>query len=330
MQTIIDGLQCGTFDREAFQELRLGSVGCVTVTCGFWERAVESMDAIGRWQDLVTANADLVAIAHDADDIRAVIASGRTAILLGFQNAELFEGRIRFVERFAEMGVRQVQLTYNNQNELGGSCYEDEDSGLTRFGRVVIREMNRVGILVDLSHVGNRTTMEAIRRSNRPVAVSHANADAIVPHKRNKSSDVLRALRDNGGIIGCASYRNITGDHYCRTVDNWCEMVMRMVEIAGIDHVGIGTDRSHNTTQVDLDWMRMGRWTREVNYGAGSAARPGKMPPADWFTAVRQIGDIPAGLARVGFSEQEVAQITHLNWLRVYDATLTPSGASPA
>jgi membrane dipeptidase len=323
--TLIDGLQCGTFDRDAFQQLRLGAVGCVTVTCGFWERAVESMDSIGRWQDLVAANADLVVIARNADDIRAAIAADRTAIILGFQNAELFEGRIRFVERFAEMGVRQVQLTYNNQNELGGSCYEDADSGLTRFGREVIREMNRTGILVDLSHVGDRTTLDAIRHSTRPVAVSHANADAIVPHKRNKSTAVLHALRDTGGIIGCASYRNITGDHFCKTVDNWCGMVARMVDIAGIDHIGIGTDRSHNTSQVDLDWMRMGRWSREVNFGAGSSARPGKMPPPDWFTEVRQIGDIAGGLSRVGFSDAEVAKITHLNWLRVYDATLTPA-----
>ena len=155
-----------------FEQLRLGNVGCVTITGGFWERAVESMDSIGRWQDLVAANADLVAIARSADDIRAIIASDRTAIIIGFQNAELFEGRIRFVERFAEMGVRQVQLTYNNQNELGGSCYEDEDSGLTRFGREVILEMNRVGVLVDLSHTGNRTTLDAIRHASKPVAVS--------------------------------------------------------------------------------------------------------------------------------------------------------------
>src|SRR5262249_30845667 len=160
-----------------------------------------------------------------AAEVRRAIADGRTAIILGSQNSELLGGRIAFVELFADMGIRAIQLTYNNQNSLGGSCYEAEDSGLARFGREVIREMKRVGLLVDLSHVGNRTTLDAIKCSEKPVAVTHANADSLFPHKRNKTDDVLHALRDNGGVIGCATYRNITGDHYCSSVDAWCEMV---------------------------------------------------------------------------------------------------------
>ena len=132
---LIDGLQCGHFTRETFSELRKADVGAVTVTCGFWEGTVESLDLIARWRDLVNANKDLVAIATSVTEIEAIAASGRTAILLGFQNSNLLEGRIRFVELFAELGVRAIQLTYNNQNELGGSCYEAEDSGLSRTGQ---------------------------------------------------------------------------------------------------------------------------------------------------------------------------------------------------
>ncbi len=211
--------------RERFTALRQAGVGCVTVTCGFWEGTLESLDQLGRWRDLIRENADVVATARTAADIRAIVASGRTALLMGYQNAELFQGRIRLVELFAELGVRCVQLTYNNQNSLGGSCYEDEDSGLARYGRQVIQEMNRCGMLVDLSHVGNRTTLDAIRFSKKPVAITHANPDSLFPHKRNKTDDVIAALRDNGGVIGCATYRNITGDEYCATVENWCEMV---------------------------------------------------------------------------------------------------------
>lgn len=319
---IFDGLQCGHFDREVFQELLLGNVRCVTVTLGFWENTIESMEAISRWRDMERANADLIMIVRNVADIDRAIAAGKVAILLGFQNAVLFEGRVGFVELFADMGVRVVQLTYNNQNDLGGSCYEEQDSGLARYGKEVIREMNRAGMLVDLSHVGNRTTLEAVKWSQKPVAVSHANADTLFPHKRNKTDDVLLALRDNGGVIGCASYRNITGDYYCASVDNWCEMVARTVDIAGIDHVGIGTDRSHNTTVKDLDWMRTGRWTRGVDFGAGSAAKPGKAPPADWFKEVRNLGLVIDGLKRRGFSAEEVAKLTHLNWRRVYEASL--------
>jgi microsomal dipeptidase-like Zn-dependent dipeptidase len=315
---LIDGLQCGHFTREVFEELRRADVVAVTVTCGFWEGTVESLDSLARWRDLAAANADLVAIARTASEIIAAQTTGRTALLLGFQNSNLLEGRIRFVELFAELGVRVIQLTYNNQNELGASCYENEDSGLARFGREVVREMNRCGILVDLSHVGDRTTLDAIHCSEKPVAITHANAKRLFDHKRNKSDAVLKALAERGGVLGCAAYRNIIGDHYAGSLEAWCEMVARTVDLMGIDHVAIGTDRSHNHQKADYDWMRMGRWTRGVDYGAGSAARPGKAAPPEWFVEVHHLGHIPEGLQKAGFSPMEVDKLTHGNWLRLY------------
>lgn len=318
---IIDGLQCGHFDRAAFQSLQAAGVGGVVVTCGFWEGALESLDSLGRWRDLVRENADIAEITTTAAAVEATGKSGKVGVILGYQNANLFEGRIRLVEMFAELGVRVVQLTYNNQNELGGSCYEAEDSGLARFGREVVREMNRAGILVDCSHVGDRTTLDAIAASEKPIAVTHANARSLFDHKRNKSDAVLKALRETKGVIGCAAYRNITGDEYCKSIEAWCGMVARTVDIAGIDSVAIGTDRSHNFTPPDYAWMRQGRWTRGVDYGAGSASKPGKAPPPDWFQKVEDMRVIPEGLKAVGFSHEEIDRITHKNWLRLYAAT---------
>lgn len=318
---IIDGLQCGHFDRASFEGLARAGVHGVVVTCGFWEGALESLDSLGRWRDLVRANADLCAIATTPALIREIAASGRVAVILGYQNANLFEGRIRLVEIWAELGVRVVQLTYNNQNDLAGSCYEDEDSGLARYGRQVIREMNAAGILVDCSHVGDRSTLMAIEASERPIAVTHANAASLFPHKRNKSDRVLHALRDSGGVIGCATYRNITGDYYCSSVEAWCEMLARTVDIAGIDAVAIGTDRSHNFTPPDYAWMRTGRWTRGADYGAGSATNAGKALPPDWFHALEDMAAITGGLGRVGFGQAEIDKITHGNWLRLYGDT---------
>lgn len=318
---IIDGLQCGHFDREAFQSLQKAGVGGVVVTCGFWEGTLESLDSLGRWRDLVRENADIAEIAKTADDVARIGGEGKVAVILGFQNANLFEGRIRLVEMFAELGVRVVQLTYNNQNELGGSCYEDEDLGLARFGKEVILEMNRAGILVDCSHVGDRTTLDAIEASQKPIAVSHANARSLFDHKRNKSDAVIKALGQTGGVIGCAAYRNITGDDYCKSIEAWCTMVARTVEIAGIDTVAIGTDRSHNFAAPDYAWMRQGRWTRGVQYGASAPGKPLKAPPPDWFQTVEDIRVIPEGLRAVGFSQEEIDKITHKNWLRLYAAT---------
>lgn len=318
---IIDGLQCGHFDRAAFESLQKAGVGGVVVTCGFWEGTVESLDSLGKWRDLVRDNADVAEIGTTAQDIARIGAEGKVAVILGFQNANLFEGRIRLVEMFAELGVRVVQLTYNNQNELGGSCYEEHDSGLARFGKEVVLEMNRAGILVDCSHVGDRTTLDAIEVSEKPIAVTHANARSLFDHKRNKSDDVLKALSQTGGVIGCAAYRNITGDEYCKSIEAWCTMVARTVEIAGIDTVAIGTDRSHNFTAPDYAWMRQGRWTRGADYGASAAGKPLKAPPPDWFQTVEDINVIPGGLRAVGFTTEEIDKITHKNWLRLYEAT---------
>lgn len=318
---IIDGLQCGHFDRDAFLSLQTAGVGGVVNTCGFWEGTLESMDSIGQWRDLVRANADISEIALTAADIRRISGEGKLAIIMGFQNANLFEGRIRFVELFAELGVRVVQLTYNNQNELAGSCYEVEDSGLARFGKQVVLEMNKAGILVDCSHVGDRSTLDAIEASEKPIAVTHANARSLFDHKRNKSDDVLKALRQTGGVIGCAAYRNITGDDYCASIEAWCGMVAKTVEIAGVDSVAIGTDRSHNFTAPDYAWMRQGRWTRGADYGASAAGKPLKAPPPDWFQTVEDMNVIPGGLKAVGFNQEEIDKITHGNWLRLYEAT---------
>lgn len=317
---IIDGLQCGHFDRQSFISLKAGGVRGVVNTCGFWEGAVDSLDSIGKWRDLLRENADLAEIALTADDIRRIAREGRVAVILGFQNANLFEGRIRFVELFADLGVRVVQLTYNNQNDLGGSCYEAEDSGLARFGKEVVREMNRAGMLIDCSHVGDRTTLDAIAASDRPIAVTHANARSLFDHKRNKGDEVLKALGRTGGVIGCAAYRNITGDEYCKSIEAWCTMVARTVDIAGIDSVAIGTDRSHNFTAPDYAWMRQGRWTRGADYGASAAGKPLKAPPPEWFQTLEDMRVIPNGLRTVGFSQEEVDKITHGNWLRLYDA----------
>lgn len=322
---IIDGLQCGHFDRQSFLSLKAAGVGGVVNTVGFWEGALESLDNIGQWRDLVRDNADVAEIALTAADISRISGEGRVAVIMGFQNANLFEGRIRFVELFADLGVRVVQLTYNNQNELGGSCYEAEDSGLARFGKEVVREMNRTGILVDCSHVGDRTTLDAIEVSDRPIAVTHANARSLFDHKRNKNDEVLKALGRTGGVIGCAAYRNITGDDYCKSIEAWCTMVARTVDIAGIGSVAIGTDRSHNFTAPDYAWMRQGRWTRGADYGASAAGKPLKAPPPDWFQTLEDMQIIPEGLRTVGFSQEEVDKITHGNWLRLYEATFKKS-----
>lgn len=318
----IDGLECSNFDREIFTELRDGGLACVTPTLAFWENAGETMDAIGRWRDLERDNADLITIARTADDIEAAHAGGRTAILLGTQNSSPTDDRIRYVELFHDMGLRVMQLTYNNQNAIGGSCYEPVDSGLTRFGREVVQEMNRLDMVVDLSHVGDTTGIGAIEASDRPVAVTHANVRALHDHPRNKGDELLRALTANGGVIGLATYRNISGP-WAESRERWCDMVRRTVDLVGIEHVGIGTDLSRKSGDPELRWMRTGRWTRTVQYGAGSPGNSGKTPPLEWMTSTRDFPALAAALTdHAGFTAEEAAKIMGGNWMRFYRQVL--------
>jgi membrane dipeptidase len=323
----VDSLLCTPLEREtsknrpALEELHAGKVDCVTVTVGFWEDAIESMDKIVKWRDMAEDNKDRVEIAHTASDIQRIAESGRTAILLGFQNVAFLQGRLGFVELFARMGTRVGQLTYNNQSDIGGSCYEPQDSGLSRYGKNVVREMNRCGMAIDLSHVGNRTSIDAIEASAMPVAITHANPYTLAPHARNKPDEVLDALRDNGGIIGLTVYRNIVGDH--TTAEKWSDLVAWTVDRIGIEHVGIGTDFDQTGGQPYLTWMRQGRWTRERQYGAGSAASPGPQPHLDWFGTPAQFGNAETALRRRGFDDVEVAAIMGGNWMAFYHKVFT-------
>ncbi|WP_220447925.1 dipeptidase [Nonomuraea diastatica] len=317
----VDGLECSNFDREVFEELRGGDLGCVTVTCGFWEDTIESMDSLVAWRDLVRANADLVAVATTADEIEGIRADGRTALLLGFQNSSFLSGRIGYVELFADLGVRVAQLTYNIQNDVGASCYDPVDGGLTRFGREVVEEMNRAGMAVDLSHVGERTSLEAIEHSAKPVAVTHANPASLVPHPRNKPDRLLRALAEKGGVLGVSGYRNISGE-YAASADTWAELVARTADLVGVGHVGVGSDLGRKVVYADLQWMRQGRWTRTAQYGAGSAANPGKQPPLPWFPDTRSFPALAEALARRGFGTADVAAVMGGNWMRFYHEVL--------
>ena len=318
----VDGMESGSFTADTLRTIRSGQVDCITVTCGFWDDAVESLDSIARWTELIEANSDVAGLARNADDIHRLRAENRTAVLLGFQNTSSLQGRIRFVRLFAQMGVRVFQLTYNNQNDVGSSCYEPGDAGLTRYGYEVVGELNRHGILVDLSHVGEKTSKDAIAASSKPVAITHANAASLYQHPRNVSDGLIKELAARGGVIGCALYPNLAGPDYSRSLDSWCDLVIRTADIAGIEHVGIGSDLGGSTTPAGLAWMREGRWTRKANYGAATAASPGDDDPL-WFTSMESFAGITEGLTRRGLNADETNAVMGGNWMRLYSEVMS-------
>src|SRR5437867_5505961 len=320
---VIDALEYGNWDRELLEELRRGGLTCVHATCAIWEDARATLDRIAAWQRRFREHADLVVPVRSGEDLEAAKARERTGIVLGFQNASPIEDDLGLVEVFHQLGVRIMQLTYNNQSLIGGGCYEANDSGLSRFGRQVIREMNGVGMLVDLSHVGERTCLDAIEASTRPVAITHANPSRIHSHPRNKSDRVLKALAERAGVIGCTPYPHLTGAGLA--LPQWAELVARTVDLVGVRSVGIGSDASRKWTDEDLQWIRMGRWTHETDYGAGSAGQRGWAPWPSWFQTPADFPRLTAALLRQGFGRDEVGAIMGGNWRRLFQEGFRPA-----
>jgi membrane dipeptidase len=319
----IDGLQYANWSENVFRQFREGGVDAVHVTITYHETFRETVLNIERWNRWFERFPNLIFQGRSAADVRIARATGRTAIFFGSQNPSCMEDDIGLIEVLHTLGLRFMQLTYNNQSLLAAGCYEAEDSGLTRMGRAVVAEMNRVGLAVDMSHSGERSTLEAIAHSTRPIAITHANPSSWHPALRNKSDTVLRALAASGGILGFSLYpHHLKGGSAC-TVQDFCQMVARTADVMGIGALAIGTDLCQDQPNSVVEWMRSGRWTKAVDYGEGSVDAPGFPPMPEWFQDNRHFGAIAAGLQEVGMSAAETDAIMGGNWLDFFDRSFT-------
>jgi microsomal dipeptidase-like Zn-dependent dipeptidase len=211
-----------------------------------------------------------------------------------------------------------MQLTYNNQSLLATGCYEKSDSGVTNFGKEVIKEMNRCGIVVDMSHSAEKSTFDAIDISKKPIAITHANPSFWYEAKRNKSKDLLKALADNEGMLGLSLYAHHLKNGTNCTLESFCEMIARTVDIMGIKNLGIGSDLCLNQPDSIVEWMRNGTWTKTKNYGEVSKKKPKFPKQPDWFLDARGFNNLEIGLKKVGFNEDEINDILGNNWYNFY------------
>lgn len=320
----IDCLQYANWSEKIFRQMREGGMDAVHVTIAYHETFRETVLNIEAWNRRFEAFADLIVHARTAEDVRRARETGRTAIIFGFQNPSPIEDDIGLVEIVHTLGARFMQLTYNNQSLLATGCYESDDTGLTRMGRQVVREMNRVGLVVDMSHSGERSTLEAIEASERPIAITHANPSSWMPALRNKSDDVLKALADSGGMLGFSTYPHHLKDKSDCTLESFCSMIARTADLMGIDHIGIGSDLCQDQPDSVVEWMRVGRWTKEIDYGEGSAANAGFPPQPDWFRDNRDFPNFEAGLRSAGFDGAGIAKVMGENWLRFFERSFGP------
>lgn len=322
---LIDNLQYANWSEKIFQQMQEGGVCAVHVTIAYHEMFRETVANVETWNRWFERFPELIFHGRTGDDVRRAKIEGRTAIFFGFQNPSPIEDDIGLVEIWHALGARFMQLTYNNQSLLATGCYEAEDPGVTRMGRQVIKEMNRVGLVVDMSHSAERSTLEAIEVSERPIAITHANPAFWHPARRNKSDAVLSALGQSRGMLGFSMYPHHLKDKSDCTLTSFCEMIARTADVMGVDNIGLGSDLCQDQPDSVVEWMRVGRWSKEIDYGEGSAGDAGFPPMPDWFEDNRHFGNIAAGLIAHGFSEADTAAVMGENWLRFYDENFGPA-----
>jgi len=321
---VIDGLQYINWSEKVFREMRAGGVDAVHVTIAYHENFRETVLNIEQWNRWFEQFPDLIFQGRWASDVDAAIDSNRTAIFFGFQNPSPIEDDIGLVEIVHALGARFMQLTYNNQSLLATGCYETNDTGITRMGKQVVKEMNRVGVVVDMSHSAERSTLEAIEISERPIAITHANPFDWHPARRNKSNAVLKALSESGGMLGLSLYpHHLAGKSDC-TLESFCEMIARTADVMGVDQLGIGSDLCQDQPDSVVEWMRVGRWSKEIDYGEGSASDAGFPPQPEWFTDNTSLSGLRSGLLKSGFSQTDTDKVMGQNWLDFFKKSFEP------
>jgi membrane dipeptidase len=248
----VERLQTSAFIEEKCDEywaaVDMAMVDVLSITIGAWGDAPFSFRGavhdLGEWQRRFR-HARRFTLVDRAADMMVAKRARRTGVLLGFQNCTQLDGDLRNLETFYAFGIRMIQLTYNEHGPAGSGCTAATDRGLTAIGRELVNFMNKLGIIIDVSHCGPRTALDAIKTSRAPVAVSHAACSAVHPHARNKDDDLLRALRDTGGYIGICSVPAFLASQPNGgkpSVEAIVRHIQHALSIAGEASVGIGTD----------------------------------------------------------------------------------------
>ncbi|MBC8989055.1 MULTISPECIES: dipeptidase [Micromonospora] len=329
--TVVDGSTVIELSDAHLDRIRRGGVTAVnhTVTRPYAD-TVTALREVNRCRRWIDAHPDEVLLALTVDDIHRAKAEGKEAVILGPQDTEMIGGDLDLLGTFHDLGVRILQLTYQRQNLLGAGCGEDTDSGLTHRGRAFVKAMNELGVLVDVSHSGERTGLDAMDASDKPVVVTHAFCDALSPHIRAKSDGYLRRLAEQGGVMGITT---LSGFLYhpedpSRRPDltRFVEHVCRVVEVAGVDHVAVATDYDETWTEE----MRIAQLKSIAQ--ANSKEHQNLLGDFGWEER-RAIGmddaadfpNITEALLAGGFSPEDVIKILGGNWLRVYGEAWKPA-----
>ena len=305
----IDGLVIAKFSRSIFKEMQKGKITAANCTCSVWENFSQTIDNLTIWNDHFEHNNDIICNIKKYEDIDKAKADGKVGIILGWQNTSAIENDIKKLQIFYDLGIRIAQLTYNTQNLVGSGCWESNDGGLSDFGKDVVLEMNRLGMIIDLSHVGPKTSSDAIKVSNSPVTYTHC-CPTLKKHPRNKTDEQLKEIANKGGMIGFASYTPFLPKGSESNIDDCINGMDYLINIVGEDQVGIGTDWVQDHDISFFQYLQKDK-------GTGRYVTPPykSVPPMPYgMSKLSQFQNFVPAMERAGWSNNKIEKIIGLNW----------------
>ena len=278
----------------------------------------EALQFISAWSGFAGRNSDVFSLVGIAADLDHAKAKHKIAVIMGLQNAEQFR-EAKDVKDFYQLGLRCAQLTYNSQNYIGSGSTDRVDGGISDYGVEIIKAMNEVGMLIDVSHSGDRTTLDAIELSPRPIAFTHSNCRALNNHPRLKTDEAIQKLARKGGVMGITGVRNFVKDREPTTVEDVVDHIDHVVKLVGIEHVGIGTD----SDLMGYDHMQPDQYAKlKAAYKASYAFRD--KIDTDGFNHPRKIYDLTDALLRRGYSDSNIQAVLGGNFRRLLGESWTP------
>ncbi len=247
-------------------------------------------------------------------DLDGITASGKVGVMFGIQNADHFR-KPDDVKTFWDLGQRVSQLTYNAQNLIGCGSTEREDCGITDFGAAIIKKMNEVGMVVDVSHCGEKTTLEAFDVSTKPVAITHSNCRKLVNHPRLKTDEAIKKMAKAGGVMGITGVRMFVRDQEPTTIENMVDHIDHVMKLVGVEHIGIGSDADLYGYDVKPEpFLKMLRGSYKKSYAFRDKI------DTDGFNHPKKVYDLTEALIRRKYSDDNIVAILGGNFRRLLAA----------
>lgn len=317
---IIDAV-CPLIDGpQKLDHYREGGLTAVAPTVGALQEASATLRILGMWHKELRERDDLILVRR-ANDIVEAKRTGKLGLIMHFQGPWPVEDSLDLIDAFKALGVGIMQLAYNQKNRLGDGCEERTDAGLSRFGIQVVQRMNQARMIVDCSHTGIQTTMDALEYSSAPVIISHANAKSVYPSPRNISDEMIRAIAANGGTIGVVGFPGFVSGNKKPTIDQFIDHIAYMCDLVGADKITLGVDYYNGQFPYIDDETAKTRYEAALANGMWSAAAyppPPHFYPAGIETPKTFIA-LTEALERRGFSEEDIKGIYGRNLLRLYE-----------